>query len=89
MKSIWKFPLKVTDEQTISIPKDYQPLDVQVQNGEPCFWAKVNPESPKVELTLVTRGTGHEIPDGVVEDYIGTYQMAGGALVWHVFQDLE
>ena len=88
MKTIWKYELQVTDEQTIAMPKDCDFLTVQVQNGKPCLWASVDSNSPEVDQKILTIGTGNPIPKDTHADctnYIGTYQLNGGRLVFHVF----
>lgn len=85
--TIYKYPIKVTDRQTVSIPGSAKLLTVQVQNGIPCVWAHIRDESdlPR-ERTLVTYGTGHPAPLTNMDVYLGTYQLEGGALVFHVFE---
>ena len=85
MNSIWKFELEVTDEQLIEIPAGSLLLDVQVQHGTPCLWARVEPEAEKVKRRIFTHGTGHPVPE-TTGDYIGSYQLQGGAFVGHVFE---
>ena len=84
MNSIWKYELKVADEQLVEMPAGSLLLDVQVQNGVPCVWARVDPQQPKVKRKLVTYGTGHPVPD-TTGDHVGSYQLQGGALIFHVF----
>lgn len=43
MKTIYKYPLDVTDRQVIAMPEDAEILTVQVQNGKPMLWAVVDP----------------------------------------------
>lgn len=87
MKTIWKFPLIVNDFQQISIPAGAQLLDVQVQHDQPCLWALVDPAAPREFLTFRTVGTGHPFIDDAWGSYrhIGTYQLAAGGFVGHVF----
>lgn len=42
MKTIWKFPLEVTDEQVLMVPKGAKLLTVQKQDGKPCLWCEVD-----------------------------------------------
>jgi hypothetical protein len=84
MKSIWKYPLQVTDEQVIDAPEGAEALTVQMQSGTPCLWMRVDPASPKMPRKIITHGTGHRVQD-TTGRYIGTYQLDGGALVFHVF----
>lgn len=84
-KTVWKYPLAVADEQTIEVPFGPQFLCVQNQDGRPCLWALVDPDSGKGKRRIITMGTGHVRNDVMVRDYIGTYQLQGGGLVFHVF----
>ena len=85
IKSIWKYELVGVDRQEIVVPKDSEILCVQYQRGNPCVWVKVNPkEKEKDVLVIWTHGTGHEFDDSNY-NYLGTYQMGDGILVFHVF----
>lgn len=65
------------------VPKGSKPLTVQKQDGKPCLWCEVDSSQHKTSLTIFTHGTGHTVTEGA--HYIGTYQMMGGALIWHVY----
>lgn len=83
--TIWKFSLQTKDHQTIQMPRGAQLLTVQAQGGDcPSLWAKVNPLLPKDPRHIRIVGTGH--PIDFQGTYLGTYQLAGGALVFHVFE---
>ena len=83
MKSIWKFPIEITDRQTVNMPKTATILSVQIQHGAVCMWALVDTEEPTVDRTFIVHGTGHPcICDA--SEYIGTFQVASGALVFHL-----
>lgn len=85
-QSVWKFPLKVDDEQSISIPAGFTPLKVDVQQGVPCLWALVNPAVEKTDVVVRIYGTGHPIDDFVRGDqYVDSFMMYDGQLVFHVF----
>lgn len=89
MKTIWKFPLDLTDKQTIRMPREAQPLAVQVQFDTICLWAKVDTEKPMEDREIRIEGTGHELDDMgdfAEREYIGTVQTSQGAFVWHVFR---
>lgn len=88
-KVIWKYELAVKDIQDIEIPHGSILLSVQVQFGVPCLWALVfDTAAEKEVIRLRTIGTGNEILDEDFnpKDFLGTYQMHGGAFVGHVFQ---
>lgn len=85
MKSIWKFPFEVTNEQKIFMPRTAKVLSVQMQNGVPCMWVLVDTEEQKEARTFIVQGTGHPCVCDVSE-FIGTFQMSGGTLVFHLFE---
>ena len=94
--TIWKFPFEITDTQVISMPEGANILTVQVQNGEPCIWAIVNESAKLISRKIRVAGTGHTLPQMEVNQtslsaglrvYIGTIQMNGGALIFHVFDE--
>ena len=98
MLKIWKFPIPVQDEIQIEMPKGAKVLTVQIQVMDPaalkvgetieqvCLWALVNPEAEKEIRQFRMVGTGHSIMHAEKLTYIGTFQMQGGALVFHLFE---
>jgi len=87
MISIWKFALQTIDKQEIKMPVGAEILTVDIQNGKPCLWARVDTEELIETRQIAIHGTGHELP-GSTRKYIGTYQLAGGTLIFHVFESL-
>lgn len=85
-KSIWKFPLEITDVQQIEMPADAEILTIQTQDGQPCIWALVSLNAPKKKVAFEIFGTGHPVPENAKRRYVGTYQLSGGALVFHCFE---
>ena len=83
---IWKWTLAVTDLQSLSIPEGARLLTVQAQGDMPQLWALVDEKAPIVHRNFATYGTGNPMPDGDPGQYVGTYQIRGGALVFHVFE---
>ena len=83
--SIWKFNFPIKDRITIQMPKGAEILTVQNQNEEGTLWAICNTEADKEPRYFLIYGTGHPIDtDG--KKYIGTFQVSGGRLVWHLFE---
>ena len=82
---IWKWPLEVTDTQIIGVPNGAKFLDVQMQGDACCLWALCDEAAPRKARRIAIYGTGNPIPDEPGE-YIATFQMAGGALVFHAFE---
>lgn len=85
---IWKYPVPISDLFTITMPAGAKLLSVQSQHGEPRLWALVDPEAPRVGRGLRVHGTGHDtLPD--LGNYVGTFQIRGGDLVFHLFDQGE
>lgn len=90
-KAIWKFAFDTADEVDIELPGGAEILAVQVQQGQPCLWALVDPSEPLKAVRFRIYGTGHPIPtygamDHIYGKYVGTYQMRDGHLVFHMFR---
>ena len=93
----YSLPIPIEDHFTLDLPKGARVLCVQVQYERPWIWALVEPKEKFEPRTFRLAGTGHEIA-GVDSRYavspmncgryIGTFQLHGGALVFHLF-DLE
>ena len=80
---IWKWPLQMTTEQTLALPKGAKYLDVQLQGGEPQLWCMCNASAPLEPRRFAIHGTGNAMPDDPGE-YLATFQT--GAFVWHLFE---
>ncbi len=85
MRTIWKYQLEVTDQQSVSMPRNAEILHVAAQHGVACLWAEVTPDTPEEDRSILIVGTGHPIPIGD-RRYIGTFQLSGGALVFHAYE---
>jgi hypothetical protein len=89
-KRIWKYELKNTDLQKVHIPKGGEILTVQTLNDKPCLWVLVDTSQPQPleERMFEIFGTGDLIQYDMGTDrkYIGTYQLYGGDLVFHLFE---
>jgi hypothetical protein len=86
MTTVWKFPLPAPcDHFTLEMPVGAFPLRVAMQGNTPCLWARVNPEHPTETRRFRWAGTGHPLEDSVGR-YVDTFEMHGGALVFHIFE---
>lgn len=85
MKTIWKFPLEMTDNPTISMPSGAEVLSVAVQGGAAQVWALVDEEAPTRDRAFKVHGTGHPAVDVVAGEFLGTVILHGGSLVFHIF----
>ena len=90
-KSIWKFVLDTTDKQELEMPKGAELLSVQEQHGQPCLWALVDPNEVNESRIFEIFGTGHPVPYDmeVKRKFIGTYQLAEGDFIGHLFERIN
>lgn len=86
MTTIYKYPVPIQDCFTLDLPEGAKALSVQTQNGEPQIWATVNPAAPKQARKFRVLGTGHPFPDVDACKYVGTFQIHGGSLAFHLFE---
>jgi hypothetical protein len=83
---IWKYALNVIDQQCITMPRNAKILTVQMQDDICCLWALVDETAKFTEhRNIAIYGTGNPMPDNP-GTYIATFQMHGGALVFHAFE---
>lgn len=89
MRRINKYPLEMTDRQTLDLPRGAEILDCQEQQGTLQLWALVesHPDHPRQTRTFRVVETGHAIPDSAQLHFIATVQTNDGLLEWHVFEE--
>ncbi len=88
-KTVWKFPLPITDHVSIPMPRGAKILHVEAQDDQPHIWALVDSLAELVPRHFKVFGTGHPIDDEIhVGQHVGTLQLRNG-LVWHVFETTE
>jgi hypothetical protein len=84
MKTIYKYPIKITAEQEITMPDGanviHAGLDLQ---GEPCVWAQVDTDAKPVPVSILVYGTGHPMNFEPLA-HIGSFTERS-LFVWHVF----
>lgn len=85
MHTIHKYQLAITDKQLVDIPRGGKVLSAQIQRDTLCIWALVDDAAPVEPRTFYVHGTGHKLLDPTAR-FIGTVQMRGGALIFHVFE---
>lgn len=84
-KTIWKFQLVVDDLQKVLMPAGAEIRSVQLQHGQLCLWAMVDPDAAKEPRLIKIHGTGNPSIDTMHQrTFIDTVQM--GQFVWHVFE---
>lgn len=85
---IWKYPLELEGEQSITIPRNSKILSVQTQNDKICMWIECPTISIKNNLNnnkiiyIVGTGTLFNIKENV--HYVSSVQMKG--YVWHIYE---
>lgn len=101
MKTIYRYPIKWTANQTIELPENAQPLYAKVcDDGEPSIYAVVDTateETKKVRIIML--GTGCEISDVDFEHMkpLGAVKKKRGGIkkflttqyVFHVFMVID
>ena len=81
---IYKYALRITDEQALMLPRGAVPLATDMQRDVLCLWVMVDTEQPAVMRRVFVAGTGNPLPDEIVATrYVGSTQ--DGPFVWHVF----
>ncbi len=86
MTKIYKYPLALTDRQTVRVPLGALVLSVAEQAGRLCLWAVVDADEKETEERVIfVVGTGNPLPEDFGA-FVGTVVTADGALVWHVFE---
>lgn len=87
MLAVHKYPMPCEDHFVMTLPIGARLLSVQVQRGQPCLWAIVDPSAANETRRFRFAGTGHPITERAeVLVFVSTFQMEGGSLVFHVFE---
>lgn len=88
MKAIYKYPLAITDIQTIYMPAGAMILSAHNKNDTLCIWALVDTDRPKEQVKIRILATGEEISkDENLEQFISTVLFNDGRFVFHVFKE--
>ena len=83
MRTIYKYPIEITDSQEIEMPISAEPIHAGLDpQGTPCVWAKVRTDNKKDSVTIYVVGTGNPIPR-MARKHIGSFNQ--GPFVWHIF----
>lgn len=85
MSVIWKETLAFVDVQQVMLPDGAEILCAKEQFEQICIWFRCDPGAPKSPRSVAIIGTGNPAPsaDG---RYLGTATLAGGSLMFHVFE---
>lgn len=91
MRTVWKFPINVTDTFSFPLPAGHRVVHVGLQGGRPHMWVEVDTDQPDVERSFYVVGTGNPIPEDSGDfkvKYRGTFQLLGGGLVFHLYEEV-
>ena len=87
MKTIYKYPIEITDEQTVSIPIGAQVLSAQMQGTQLCIWAMVDSTNFNCNRRVRIFGTGNPVELDSNWKFVDSVQER--IFVWHVFVESE
>lgn len=85
MRTIYKYAIQ-PGQFDIHLPKGAKILTVQTQHNQPQMWVMLDTDNNPERRTFVTFPTGGEVPTDTHLGYIGTFQLAGGHLIFHLFE---
>lgn len=87
MQNVFKYTIPVEDYFSLDLPEGAKILTVQEQHGGAQIWVLVNPNNPSEPRNFRLAGTGHSIKESLgTLDYIGTFQLADGSFIGHLFE---
>jgi hypothetical protein len=83
MKTIYKYPLEITDSQLIEMPMNAEILHAGIDpQGTACVWAALETRNEYEQVKLLIVGTGNPIPE-TARKHLGSFVQP--PFVWHVF----
>lgn len=87
--AIWKFPIAVTDEVVVDMPKGAKILSAADQNSMLCLWALVDVNAAPVKRRIRIIGTGQPANAVLFGSFVATVllynQSFNQSLVLHLF----
>ena len=87
---VFKYKVGVGDYFTVQLPKGAKVLKAEAQKSDPyalSVWVLVDPNAPLEERRFRLAGTGHPIDESEINlEYINTFFLFGGDIVFHVFE---
>lgn len=88
MLTVYRYPVSVKEDYfSLHLPSSARVLTFQAQYENPCMWVLLDPDAPPEARHFRLAGTGHPIKEDLTWlDYIGTCQIYGGSLVFHLFE---
>lgn len=89
MKTVYKYSLDITNEQVLALPVGAVILSVANQHEGIVMYALVDKNVKGLQgQKIYIHGTGHEVY-GENLAFIGTVELLGGRLMFHVFREAK
>lgn len=86
MRKIFKYPLEITDYQTVEIKSPAILLSVVGIDDEIVMYAMVDDLEYGIPVDVRVIGTGNAIKDDIYNyKFLGTVKLMNGIEIWHVF----
>lgn len=83
MKTIYKYPIEITDYQEIGMPVNAKVIHAGLDGkGTPCVWAMVDNKNATESVPVLVVGTGNPIPQSA-RRHVSSFNQ--GPFVWHIF----
>lgn len=71
----------------LRLPAGAEFLTVQVQHNEPQMWFQLDPEEKLADKRCFQAvATGEVFESKPTDKYLGTFQLMGGAIVFHLYE---
>lgn len=88
---IWKYTVQEASLLDLRLPRNGIVRKVAEQHGKLCFWVEFSSDPKLKEPDYEDRhfriyATGQHIPNYELMEYVDTVLMAGGNLVWHIYE---
>lgn len=87
---IYKYPVEL-GTFALTLPRGARILSVQTQQGWAKLWALVSTDAKEETRQFASYPTGYpiEVESSRELVYIGTFQLEGGHLIYHLFEQVE
>lgn len=82
MITVYKYPFEIGDVVTLTLPRDFEVVLVECQEGVPCLWARIDTSKPLYNTKFLLTGTGHPVPRSFA--HVASFQH--GPFVWHMWR---
>jgi len=84
MRTVYKYPFKITDKFTIDMKDDAHILTAFMQDDTPCLWAEVDSDMRRIAVRkFAIVGTGGPMPQGI-KRWIATFPER--QFIWHLYE---